>query len=71
MQPTTEIRRHPDGSIDTAHYARIGRELHGNALRGSASSLIRFIGSEMNVFSRRRLTSLRAAQPEPVFSAAE
>ena len=32
MTETTEIRRRPDGSIDTAFYVRRGRALHGAAV---------------------------------------
>ena len=71
MQPTTEIRRHPDGSIDTAHYARIGRELHGNAIRDATSSLLRLIGNKMKLIGCQRRALSGSAQPEPVFSAAE
>ena len=54
MHPTTEIQRRPDGSIDTAHYARIGRALHGAAMRVSAASLARSIGGQMKLSGRRR-----------------
>ena len=71
MQQTIEIRRRPGGSIDTAHYARIGRELHGNALREAASSLLRLIRNERKFIGRQRRTLPRTAQPELIFSAAE
>jgi len=35
MTQTAEIRRHPNGSLDIEHYARIGRALHGQAVRGA------------------------------------
>jgi hypothetical protein len=70
MHPTNEIHRRPDGSIDTAHYARLGRELHGAAMRVSAASLLRLIGRRMKLIGRRRAL-LTSGQPETVFSAAE
>lgn len=36
---TTEIRRHPNGSIDLGHYVRIGREAHGAAFRDQVRSV--------------------------------
>lgn len=41
MTETTEIRRHPNGSIDLDHYARIGRALHGAAMRSAVRSATR------------------------------
>lgn len=40
MTETTEIRRHANGSIDIAHYAQIGRALHGKAVRDAARSAV-------------------------------
>lgn len=36
MTETPEIRRHANGSIDLEHYARVGRALHGAAMRSAA-----------------------------------
>jgi hypothetical protein len=73
MQHTSEfeIRRHPGGSIDTAHYARIGRELHGKGVRDAARSLMRCIGNEMRLMGRQRTTLADTVPPAPVYSAAE
>ena len=73
MQHTSEIeiRRRPGGSIDTAHYARIGRGLHGKGVRDAARSLMRRIGIEMKLMRRSRKTPADTARPAPVFSAAE
>jgi hypothetical protein len=39
MFESTEIRRHANGSIDVEHYARIGRALHGQAIRDAGRGL--------------------------------
>ena len=66
-----EIRRRPGGSIDTAHYARIGRGLHGKGVRDAARSLMVRIGNELRLMGRRRTTLADTVPPAPVYSAAE
>lgn len=53
MHRPNEIRRRTGGSIDTAYYARIGRALHGDAVRNAASSLMRLIGNGVRLIWRR------------------
>ena len=73
MQHTSEIeiRRRPDGSIDTAHYARIGRGLHGLVIRDTARALMGFIGKKLRLMGRWRTTPADTARHAPVYSAAE
>ena len=40
MPETTKIRRHDNGSIDIGHYRKIGRGLHGQAMREAGKGLI-------------------------------
>ena len=69
--PEHEIRRRRDGSIDTAHYAQIGRGLHGKVIRDAARSLIRLIGKNLKPLGGRRNNPSNTSPPEPTFSAAE
>lgn len=71
MHQTIEIRRRHDGSIDIGHYARIGRELHGNAVRNAVSSFVRLIGNGFGFIGCRRMTLPGNTRPERVFNAAE
>ena len=71
MHRTMEIHRRPGGSIDTGHYARIGRELHGNAMRDAAKSLVGRFRAAVGTAPRRRAAPRRDSYAEPVFGAAE
>ena len=71
MHQTMEIHRRPDGSIDTGHYVRIGRELHGIAIREAAKSLVGRFRVAVGTAGRRRSESRRDSYAEPVFGAAE
>ena len=71
MQSTPEIRRRPDGSIDTVHYARTGRALHGAAMRDAGSKLVRVVRGWVTDLARRRASASDVQEPQPVFSAAE
>lgn len=61
MHRTMEIHRRPGGSIDTGHYARIGRELHGNAIREAVKSLV----GRFRVGECRRVPASPAPPPAP------
>tara|TARA_R110002124_G_C8669838_1_gene491116 strand:+ start:103 stop:327 length:225 start_codon:yes stop_codon:yes gene_type:complete len=37
---TPEIKRHPDGSIDTAHYMKIGRQERADQARKLAKAVV-------------------------------
>jgi len=39
IQDQTEIKRRPDGSIDTAHYMKIGRQMRSEQAHSIAKSL--------------------------------
>jgi hypothetical protein len=71
MHHTTEIRRRSGGSIDTGHYARIGRGLHGAAIRETAASFVRLFRFAVKARGRQRVTSQENSRAEPVFGAAE
>ena len=40
-QTETDIRRHPDGSIDTDHYIAIGRKEHATAVCAAGRQVAR------------------------------
>ena len=71
MHQTIEIRRLPGGSIDASHYARIGRELHGNAVRDATSSFVRLMGKGIGSLGRRQTVSPGAALPKHALGATE
>ncbi len=71
MHRTMEIHRRPGGSIDTGYYARIGRELHGIAMRQAAKSLVGRFRVALGKAGRRLAVSRRDPHAEPVFCAAE
>ncbi|MFT5488715.1 MAG: hypothetical protein ACI9JL_000918 [Paracoccaceae bacterium] len=52
MTDTPEIRRHPDGSIDTKHYMQIGRQCRSEALYDSGHAIAGF-GSVVSQAVRR------------------
>lgn len=40
MPEVTEIRRHPDGSIDIEHYVKVGRHIRGQAFSQAGRGVI-------------------------------
>ena len=66
MSETTEIRRHANGSIDIEYYARIGRDLHAQAIQEAGRGL----GANLREINQAMISRLRRS-PEPEDSALE
>ena len=55
MSETTEIRRHANGSIDIEYYARIGRDLHAQAIQEAGRGL----GANLREINQAMISRLR------------
>lgn len=60
MTETPEIRRHPDGSIDTKHYMQIGHQQRSEALYHGSRAIARF--GAVVIQAVKRLWSLPVIQ---------
>ena len=55
MSETTEIRRHANGSINIEYYARIGRDLHAQAIQEAGRGL----GANLREINQAMISRLR------------
>ncbi len=55
MTETTNIQRLSDGSIDFQHYERLGRSLHGQAVRKTSRNVATIPGRTLTRLSGRFL----------------
>lgn len=67
----TQIRRHNNGSIDFNHYARVGRALHGGAVRDVTATSVRRLWRALNPGRPAKRKSQKRQQPTGIFAVAD
>jgi hypothetical protein len=58
MTQPQEIRRHPNGSIDTGHYAQIGHQRRSDALYDCCRAIAELASASVATLKRLRMPSL-------------
>lgn len=67
MTDANEIRRHPNGSIDTKHYMKIGRQRRSEALY-SSGHVVAYLGSVVAQAVRRICSQPVLQRPGSTFA---
>ena len=67
MTQLQEIRRRPNGSIDTGHYAQIGRRRRSDALYDGCRAITKFVGIYSRLIKWNWMPSLKPNAGSPSF----